>query len=126
MNDVLGMRGFQGRCKLTALSEDSVDIEQFAMPLAAGRGLDDLLQVAPRNKSHRDVGATFVFTGVVNRNDVGMSDSCGGLGLAAKPLLGSRRGKRLWTHDFQGAEPVELGLLGEIDNPHAGRDPKRG
>ena len=85
-------------------------------------GRDEVPQVPALDEFQRNIGKAAVFSGLVQRNDVGMIESPGRLGLAEKTRLHLDQFalvKRLRQgHGLDGYRPSVLLITSEIDDTH--------
>ena len=85
-------------------------------------GLDVGREVLALQELHRDVGEIVLFAGVVDRDDVGMSETPRGLGFAEKPLFDVLQlvGLELLRqrHRLDRHHAADLGILAEVDDAH--------
>jgi len=68
---------------------------------------------------HHDEVDALVGTDVVNRDDSGMVQGAGGLGLLDEPLPPKRIGHPVLRQDLDGDVAIELCVAGQVDNAHA-------
>ena len=84
-----------------------------------GTASDEVLEGLPFETFHGDEGPSVFFADVVDGADVGMVESGGGFGFAAKAAERLRIFGEVVGKKFQGDEAVEAGVLSFVDDSHA-------
>ena len=117
MQDSVAMHGIDGTTDR---------FQPFGRLPIVGRTLASLLrETATLDVPHREVMTVRLTTDFVDRDQIVVSDSCGGLGFRTKAFddfsLGRRvhAGEPIGTDDLQRDKPIHADLLGSIDDPHA-------
>ena len=79
---------------------------------------DPLLEAAPFDQRHRDVGPALVLAGLVDRADVWVVERGGGLGLAQEPRARRRIGRQVVGQELQRDRAAKPDVLGAVDDAH--------
>ena len=82
-------------------------------------GVDDLRQRLALDVGHRQVVDAVDLPDVVDRAEVGVVEGRRGAGLAVEPLEDLRAVLGGEVGDLQGHPAIELGVMGQVDRPHA-------
>ncbi len=102
-------------------AEDLPDVRDRPVDRQRAAGDDQLLERAPLDVLHRDVVGALGLAAVVDRDDVGMRERGGVLGLAAEALDELLVGRVLLVQDLDRDPPAELLVLGQVDVRHPAR-----
>ena len=111
VHDSGGMRGIE---RIRNFDPQPQNLVNFHRPPA-----DPVFQGHPFEKLHRDEGMAILFANIVDRADVGMIESGGGLGLTSKSRQRLCISGHFVRQKLERDETVQSRVLGFIDHAHA-------
>ena len=111
VNDAFGMGGIEGVGNFDGEIEEAVQLHG-----AAG---DEMLESLALETFHGDEGLAIFLADIMDGADVGMVESGGGFGFAAKAAEGLGIFSEVVGEKFQSYEAVEAGVLSLVDDSHA-------